>query len=92
LGQDIDQWEAFEHMTTKLQIPLKQGNSCNAEQLLAVLQWHVYCPALSSAISLYVMCMLDLRNACGILAIKLEGKRPICRWESNIKIDVTVIG
>jgi hypothetical protein len=32
------------------------------------------------------------QNACRILAIKPEGKRPICRWENNIKMDDIVTG
>jgi hypothetical protein len=34
----------------------------------------------------------EKRNACRILVVKPEGKRPLkrtrCRWEDNIKVDL----
>jgi hypothetical protein len=40
--------------------------------------------------------MVQMRNAYSILVVKLEGKRllrrPRCRWEDNIRVDLREIG
>jgi hypothetical protein len=35
--------------------------------------------------------MEEIRNASKILARKTEAKRPKCRWEDNIKMDIKEI-
>jgi hypothetical protein len=61
-----------------------------AEQLLEVLHWHTYSSAPEQCHIAVCSVYEGSQNACRILAIKLEGNRPICRWENNIKMDVKV--
>jgi hypothetical protein len=41
----------------------------------------------------HIACMEEMRKAYSIFVGKLEGKRPLrrprCRWEHNIRMDIT---